>query len=88
MDNFDSEVSLPSFASFECLAFKCNGLSPFLVLNIYHPPKHNSVFFLQFTEFLTLASAICPVVLLTGDLNIHNVDCANTVSFIDILELF
>ncbi len=63
-------------------------LSPFLVLNIYHPPKHNSVFFLQFTEFLTLASAICPVVLLTGDLNIHNVDCANTVSFMDILELF
>ncbi len=37
-----------------------------------------------------LASAICPVVLLTGDLNIHidNMDCTNTVSFMDILECF
>ncbi len=85
-----TEVSLPCFSSFECLAFKLNGLSPVLVLNIYRPPKPNSVFFSEFTEFLTLASAICPVVLLTGDLNIHvdNVDCANTVSFIDILDCF
>jgi len=32
-----------------------------LVLNIYQPPKLNSAF--EFTECLTLASALCPVTL-------------------------
>lgn len=85
-----TEVSLPCFSSFECLAFRLTGLSSVLVLNIYRPPKLNSVFFSEFTECLTLASALCPVILLTGDLNFHvdNLACNNAVCLMDALECF
>ncbi|KAI2650621.1 G-protein coupled receptor 84 [Labeo rohita] len=84
------KVTLPCFPSFECLAFKLNSYSPILVLNIYRSPKLNPVFFSEFTELLTLTSAICSAIVLTGDFNIHvdNQICKNTVCFMKILECF
>lgn len=67
-----------------------NSYSPILVLNIYRRPKCNPTFFSEFTELLTLVSAICSAIVLTGECNIHvdNQNCNNTVCFMETLECF
>lgn len=67
-----------------------NSYSPILVLNICRPPKCNPTFFSEFTELLTLVSAICSAIVLTGEFNIHvdNQNCNNTVCFMETLECF
>lgn len=86
-----TEITIPCVSSFECIAFKVNGVSPVLTVLIYRPPKPNPLFFFtELTELLTSLSAVCPAMIVTGDINIH-VDNSNsnlTVDFMDALDCF
>lgn len=85
-----TEITVPCVSSFECVAFKINGISPVLIVFIYRPPKPNSLFFNELSELLTSVSSVCSSMILTGDINIH-VDNFNnnlTVEFMEVLDCF
>ncbi|KAK0138885.1 hypothetical protein N1851_024558 [Merluccius polli] len=79
-----------SFNSFEHLGFRIHSKNPVLILIIYRPPKPNSVFIQEFSEFLSYFMSKFDRVLILGDFNIHV--CCPTQGFItdflDVLDSF
>ncbi|MGH0116115.1 UNVERIFIED_CONTAM: hypothetical protein FKN15_023148 [Acipenser sinensis] len=66
-----SVLSLPAFSSFEHLAIKLPSPMSFTLAVIYRPPKSNSAFIAEFSEFLSLICTSTDKILLLGDFNIH-----------------
>ena len=66
-----SVISLPAFSSFEHLAITLPSPMSLTLAVIYHPPKSNSAFIAEFSEFLSLVCTSTDTILLLGDFNIH-----------------
>lgn len=47
-----TQITVPCVSSFECIAFKINGLSPVLVFFFYRPPKLNTPFLSNSQNYL------------------------------------
>lgn len=83
-------MGVPCVTSFESIVFKVSGVSPFLILFIYHPPKHKPLLFDELTELLVSVNSLCASRILIGDINIYvnNRNCNHTVNFIETVDCF
>ncbi|XP_029957253.1 uncharacterized protein LOC115395750 [Salarias fasciatus] len=83
-------ISLTNTHSFEHTAFKLSGPSPLVTAVIYRPPKPNTSFLSELTDFLTQLSAISSSILLLGDFNFHidNPNSKPAAEFLDLLTCF
>lgn len=79
-------ISIPTIHSFEHTVFKLSGPTPLVTAVIYRPPKPNSSFLCDLTDFLTQLFAISPSILLLGDFNFH-MDNSNSKPASDFLDL-
>ena len=80
-------VPLQNATSLECLALKCSGPQPLLLLLIYHPPSSSSVFISELSELIMSVCPWYPAILLVGDLNIHvdSKHCSFAAKFLNLL---
>ena len=64
-------ITFSPFSSFEHLAFIIKLKDPVLILVIYRPPRHNTAFIEEFSEFLSHFICKYDRILILGDFNVH-----------------
>lgn len=81
-------IYFSNVTAFEHLAFTVNSKVQVLILIIYRPPRPNSAFIQEFSEFLSHFMSKFDKVLILGDFNIHVCCPTQTLArdFIDTLE--
>lgn len=85
-----SSLSAPAYSSFESMLIQINGPTPTVLVAVYHPPKINSDFLTDFSNFLAKILLLSPNILLLGDFNIHMDNTSNSATrdFISCLDNF
>ncbi|KAM3583200.1 uncharacterized protein V6R79_009203 [Siganus canaliculatus] len=84
-------LPLPTYTTFEALAFSCKPPLPMTLLLIYRPPpKPKTFFFQEFQDLLTALCASTSNLVILGDINIHlnNPSCPSASDFLQLLDCF
>ncbi|KAM3604518.1 uncharacterized protein V6R79_012350 [Siganus canaliculatus] len=84
-------LPLPTYTTFEALAFSCKPPWSMTLLLIYRPPpKPKASFFQEFQDLLTALCASTSNLVILGDINIHlnNPSCPSASDFLQLLDCF
>ena len=85
-----SSLPVTPHTPFESTTLKIHGTTPTTLAVIYCPPKHNSGFLNEFSNFVAILCSLSPNIILLGDFNIHmdNIDSSLTKEFTSCLDSF
>ena len=83
-----TKVDLVKFSSFEYLALVLKTEPAVLIITIYRPPRHISLFLPEFSELTALIITTYNRIILNGDFNIHinNTADSKALEFLNLLE--